>query len=633
MSETTQKPSLVLPRGDQIPAELRPLKRWCGFRFEWEEPKWKKPPYSPVDGTRIGAVTKYLDQFLTFDEALAGVIKHQHDGIGFVFMEGDGYVGVDFDDCIENGLIDSFVSGTLKNSLPSYAEISPSGTGIHVICRGKIAKALTASPIGDGSATVEMYNTGRYFTFTGQQTGDYETIAGCQFGINKIIAHVTGLEPSANKTTTKNQTENERPWSKFTARRTHANNLAAFKAMTKPNDPQNDTLNSAAFFAARAFAAGALEGTEASIKKEIRDIANSTPHCPGVEQTLASGWSKGIGKPLPLIEYIQAVAVSEYCAERPKEAPYIIKGVLYRGAASQLMGPIKAGKTTWLFAALHNIMLGQDFMGLKTEPTNILYITEQPRASFQAQLSRSGLDKNQLLRQAQLYVLDLGHLWNLDWEGRSEQIRENVSEKNIGLVVIDTFPRVALVEEMANIGEMNRKFETIAPVVNDGAALMLVWHERKAGGSIFEAAAGTAASGGAVDMLLRLQRAQGSPLSDRTRQFEIMGRFPAAFEETVTIQLNNDMSNYAFLGSKQAAVRRSTEQRILDIVPQDSALTREEIMERLAETAEAAGLEPAAATTVRRALTNMVEHGLLVLSGDGTKEEPYRFQGVQSPFG
>jgi len=91
-------------------------------------------------------------------------------------------------------------------------------------------------------------------------------------------------------------------------RELHAKNLGNLRAMTRQDDNQNDALNTCAFFAARAFAAKALEGTEESIKEELRVVAESTKYCPGIDSTITSGWSSGIDRPLLIFNPEQAHA-------------------------------------------------------------------------------------------------------------------------------------------------------------------------------------------------------------------------------------------------------------------------------------------------------------------------------------
>jgi hypothetical protein len=629
----------------EIPSELLSLKRWVIWKMVWDDDKSKftKPPHSPHSGVRIGATKEYEAHFVDFESALASAMKHEADGVGFVFMEGDPYMGVDFDDCITQGEIHPQAQMWLQ-WFPSYTELSPSGDGFHIICRGAVVKSLLPTPLpGADGATVEAYAQKRYFTVTGRRIGKHTTIADCQIGITKLFDHLGVNAPTASSAAPKN----EKMFSPYQVRRLYKDVLNKLRAA--PEGQGNSALNTTALIAARVCASGVLDKTEKEFKQELLDIVTkewAQPHAErGAQSTIDSGWSKGAEEgPFKLYAVVVALASDQYCAEAPAESPYIVDGMVYQGTANQLMGPIKEGKTTMLLAMIRNILAGSVFIGQKTQPTNILYVTEQPRPSFQNQLARSGLDRKQLLepRAASLYVLDLGHLWNLNWEGRVDTIRENADKLDIGLVIVDTFPRIALVEEIQDAGEMNRRFELIAPlVVADNRTLVLGWHERKAGGSISEAAAGTAASGGAVDMLLRLRRASGSKLKDRRRQLELVGRLPVAFEESTVIELRNDMSNYRVIGTKSDAVRNDVEQQILGILPKDApGLTVGEIREKLTPSAEEEDVTPPSESTVKRALDKLLERGVVVQTGEGGQggrggarsADPHRHHLAKPPY-
>lgn len=287
------------PTADQVPPELRDKKRWCAWLAVFDEgkQKWRKPPHSRVTGERVGPVPKNTHHFLTFAEALAGAKRHHLDGVGFVFFEEDGYVGIDFDDIDTRGM-------DWLPELPTYVETSPSGSGVHIIGKGKLKEALTAKALpGSTKCTVEAYAWDRYFTFTAQSVGEMQPIADIQPGLDKLLAHVgeksvgstSGTGPSDDETYT---------WYKRTARARHKKNLQALRDARQGEG--NALLNSATFFAARAFVAGALEetDTEENIKKELLDIVTKewkSPHPEdGARETIISGWSSGILKPLPL---------------------------------------------------------------------------------------------------------------------------------------------------------------------------------------------------------------------------------------------------------------------------------------------------------------------------------------------
>src|SRR5258707_782480 len=108
-------PDTSFPSSASIPTELRGLKLWCGYKLAWDESKQKfrKPPHSPVTGEAIGAVDKWADHWLTFEEAIEGIKRHGLDGPGFVFKKNEGYVGIDFDSAVKDGAI----HGTVQNWL------------------------------------------------------------------------------------------------------------------------------------------------------------------------------------------------------------------------------------------------------------------------------------------------------------------------------------------------------------------------------------------------------------------------------------------------------------------------------------------------------------------------------------
>jgi primase-polymerase (primpol)-like protein len=89
--------------------------------------------------------------------------EHGYGGIGFVFTPEDDLCGVDLDGCLdpETGEIEGWAQEIIEE-LDSYTEISPSGTGVHVLVRGTL-------PAGrNRKGRFEAYDRGRYFTVTGR---------------------------------------------------------------------------------------------------------------------------------------------------------------------------------------------------------------------------------------------------------------------------------------------------------------------------------------------------------------------------------------------------------------------------------------------------------------------------------
>ena len=151
-------------RYQNIPQELKSLKRWVGYKVETlASGKQTKRPYNALSGM-LARVNDSIT-WSTFNLALSGCEKFNFDGIGFVL--GNGIFGVDLDNHADENTPEEDVAEfkRLANefvaTLNSYTEWSQSGKGIHIICKGKLPEGSRRK------GCVEMYDENRFFAFTG----------------------------------------------------------------------------------------------------------------------------------------------------------------------------------------------------------------------------------------------------------------------------------------------------------------------------------------------------------------------------------------------------------------------------------------------------------------------------------
>lgn len=150
---------------ENVPNELKNLKRWVCFKVEKRDGKLGKFPINSINGKY--ARSNDSSTWSAFKIALLGCVKYNCDGIGF--MLGDGIYGVDLDNHPNettgefelseeefNKLANEFIT-----TLDSYSEKSWSGNGVHIICAGKLPGTRRKT------TCVEMYEHGRFFAFTG----------------------------------------------------------------------------------------------------------------------------------------------------------------------------------------------------------------------------------------------------------------------------------------------------------------------------------------------------------------------------------------------------------------------------------------------------------------------------------
>jgi putative DNA primase/helicase len=152
---------------ESFPAELLALPRWACWRYETKEDgKRTKVPIALRGGRASTTDPRDWGPFA----AAYPTARRERLGLGFL-LGGDGVVGVDLDRCVtwpiaspqgphpERHLTDE--ARDIVTALYSYTEVSPSGRGVHILCRG----ALPPGRRGWGGNG--MYDRGRFLCMTG----------------------------------------------------------------------------------------------------------------------------------------------------------------------------------------------------------------------------------------------------------------------------------------------------------------------------------------------------------------------------------------------------------------------------------------------------------------------------------
>lgn len=157
-------PLPVVP--ENIAIDLKRLNQWVVWKLVNRHGKQSKFPYDAKQPNRF-AKSNDPATWSDFDTALATYRTLNFSGIGFAFAAGDGLCGIDLDHVIdrETGVVEPWALEIAEKFRGAYIEISPSGTGLRIFCRGK--------PIRTGKGTVEKrievydHTSPRYLTVTG----------------------------------------------------------------------------------------------------------------------------------------------------------------------------------------------------------------------------------------------------------------------------------------------------------------------------------------------------------------------------------------------------------------------------------------------------------------------------------
>ena len=164
-----------------IPVELKALDQWVLWRLEpspGNPDKLTKVPYNAKTGHKASSTLKhtwssYKQVIFTFKDQ-----PTRYHGIGFVFSDTDPYIGIDYDDVIQEGILSAPVQDEVQR-FGSYTELSQSGKGIHIIGIGTIKE----KPNGR-----EIYDRGRYFVFTGKVCFGLTQIKEVQAVLDDLIS-------------------------------------------------------------------------------------------------------------------------------------------------------------------------------------------------------------------------------------------------------------------------------------------------------------------------------------------------------------------------------------------------------------------------------------------------------------
>ncbi len=168
-----------------IPEELKRLKGWLIWRSEPQGAgKPRKVPYYVRGGRRSGTQGSESDraQLVPLTEALATCRKLGFDGVGLALMPEWGITALDFDHVVSpEGVLRDEVAEIVSET---YAEFSPSGSGVRAFVKGDLADRK--SRVGTSDYGFETFSSKGFVTVTGrhlESTGSN--------GLENVIAPVS----------------------------------------------------------------------------------------------------------------------------------------------------------------------------------------------------------------------------------------------------------------------------------------------------------------------------------------------------------------------------------------------------------------------------------------------------------
>lgn len=183
-------------------------------------------------------------------------------------------------------------------------------------------------------------------------------------------------------------------------------------------------------------------------------------------------------------------------ADRPTNPiPAYVPGFIYSGCISAIVGPPKAGKSTFTWSMIAALLESRPFLGAATKlPGPILYVSEQSAFSFDAQLLTMPHNlRDRILRSRRFFLMLPEHHFRIvlnnvetpvsDWKGRLEMWDRALRKTKAQILVIDTFNQYAdlgaagendnslIASRILELRQLQRRTPTLA--------ILLLSHTRK----------------------------------------------------------------------------------------------------------------------------------------------------------
>lgn len=156
---------------EQIPQYLKETASWCCWRLQIRDDKPTKVPYNPLTGK--GAKSNDRSTFARFGQAKMALDMNGYDGLGIGIF--DDLCVIDLDHCIQDGAFSDLASEIVE-AMDTYAEISPSGDGVHLYFRASnLSYDKEKYYIKNPKNGIEIYLAGatnRFITVTGNAITD-----------------------------------------------------------------------------------------------------------------------------------------------------------------------------------------------------------------------------------------------------------------------------------------------------------------------------------------------------------------------------------------------------------------------------------------------------------------------------
>jgi hypothetical protein len=297
----------------------------------------------------------------------------------------------------------------------------------------------------------------------------------------------------------------------------------------------------------------------------------------------------------------------------PAEPNWLWQGFVARGVTTLLTSPWKSGKTTLLAMLLERRVQGGSVAGLAVSAGKTVVVSEEPAALWAARAAEHRFGGHVCFYPQPFTSIPTVQ----QWQALIDDILALVAAEGIDLIVIDP-----IAPFLRGENSPRAIFEALLPLnvfTRAGLGVLLLHHPKKGEPAIGQAARGSGALLGHVDISIEMRHPGGDPVT-RRRRFVSLSRF-AATPRLLLMELNEEGTDYVAIPDPLVAEFQEN-WRLVCMVLEDAPqkLTRQDI---LAEWPP--DFDKPAPATLRRWLDRAVEQDAVKVEGRGRKCDPLRY--------
>ena len=295
----------------------------------------------------------------------------------------------------------------------------------------------------------------------------------------------------------------------------------------------------------------------------------------------------------------------------PPEPDWIWHGNVAAGFITVVGGRPKVGKSTVVYAALDALVTGAEmFLGSALYPTDVVLVSEEHAVTALDKLSDS----------PRLHVLTRDAAWPLpDWPHLIGAALAEAKRTGSKLLLIDSFTFWAGMEAEAgqDANAVQRRMEALLAVAREGIGVVLIHHQRKAGGDFGDALLGSTAFAANADFILEVERVEDAAPS--MRKINRVGRWYVPPVLLVTWDHDAGYTLVAEAESTEDAEDHIWRDRILNALrPWGTSKRNTELSDLLGADSRRWG----------RAMNQLMAEGAVVKTGAGVQKDPFTYTSV-----